>query len=87
MVDPASGPFLFDTSAEGWLARQQSGVAAEWFRRYLAFHPVHVSAATVLERARGYSLLWRRATQERRHFVEAARLAYLAALGQVWPVD
>jgi predicted nucleic acid-binding protein len=41
MLDPARGPFLFDTGAR--------------FRRYLSLHPVHVSAITVAERMRGYS--------------------------------
>jgi predicted nucleic acid-binding protein len=54
---------------------------------YLSRHPIHVSAVTVLERSRGYSLLWRRAHDERRDSIESARLAYLSALGPVWPLD
>lgn len=87
MVDPESGPFLFDTSAESWLARTRNSQALIWMRAYLSRHQVHVSAVTVLERARGYSLLWRHAHEERRELIEAARIAYLSALGPVLPFD
>ena len=87
MVDPASGPFLFDTSAESWLARTNHPELLDWLGAYLSRHPLHVSAVTVLERIRGYSLLWRRADGKRREGIEAARIAYLNALGQVWPLD
>lgn len=56
-------------------------------RTYLSRHQVQVSSITVLERVRGYSLLWRRAQGERREDIEAARVAYLNALGPVWPLD
>jgi len=56
-------------------------------RGYLTLHQVHISAITVLERVRGYSLLWRRAQGDRRGQIEAARIAYLSELGQVWPID
>ena len=87
MVDPASGPFLFDTSAQSWLARTNQLELLNWLQAYLSRHPVHVSAVTVLERSRGYSLLWRRAHQERRDSIESARIAYLSALGRVWALD
>jgi predicted nucleic acid-binding protein len=87
MVDPASGPFLFDTSAESWLARAGDGETLTWIRAYLSHHQMHVSAVTVMERVRGYSLVWRRAEPERRDSIEAARVAYLANLGRVWPLD
>ena len=87
MVDPASGPFIFDTSAESWLARTKHPELLNWVGAYLARHPIHVSAVTVLERIRGYSLLWRRAHEERRERIESARVAYLSALGPVWPFD
>jgi len=87
VVDPASGPFLFDTSAESWLARTRQAEVLSWMRAYLSRHQVQVSAITVLERVRGYSLLWRRTGEERRQGIEAARVAYLNALGPVWPVD
>src|SRR5215467_9712983 len=87
MVDPASGPFMFDTSAESWLAHDEHSGAIDWMRTYLSHHQVHVSSITVLERIRGYSLLWRRADQSRREKIESARIAYLARPGRVWPVD
>ncbi len=86
MIDPAAGPFLFDTSAEGWLARGNGDTTA-WLRRYLRIHSVSVSAATVIERVRGYSTLWRRAVPEARTGVEAARVAYLSRLANVLPID
>jgi hypothetical protein len=72
MVDPASGPFLFDTSAESWLARSRDAAVRKWLRAYLAQHQVHVSSITVLERIRGYALLWRAATPERGVHIESA---------------
>ena len=35
----------------------------------------------------GYSLLWRRAHKGRREHIEAARVAYVTNLGNVWPLD
>jgi predicted nucleic acid-binding protein len=87
MVSPAWGPFLFDTSAESWLARCDDLAVKSWLREYLSGQQVHVSAVTVVERVRGYSLLWRRTGEEGRERIEAARLAYLGALGHVWPLD
>jgi predicted nucleic acid-binding protein len=83
----ASGPFLFDTSAESWLARSHDSAVLHWFREYLSIHQVHVSAVTVVERIRGYALLARRAHERQREGIEAARIAYLNALGRVWPLD
>ena len=56
VIDPASGPFLFDTSAESWLERTRGfrDFRAGCARTYRS-HPIHVSAVTVLERIRGYS--------------------------------
>jgi predicted nucleic acid-binding protein len=87
MVDPSSGPFLFDTSAESWLARSQEPQVRIWFSEYLAVHQVHVSAVTVVERIRGYALLSLRAQGTRREHIEGARIAYLGELGRVWPLD
>ena len=87
MIDPTTGPFLFDTSAEGWLGRSgQSGVV-EWIRTYLLDHEIYVSAVTALERIRGYSLLWHRAEQNRREQTEAARIDHLTKRGQILPLD
>jgi hypothetical protein len=49
MIDPASGPFLFDTSAESWLARSHDAAVRGWFREYLSIHQVDVSAITSVE--------------------------------------
>jgi predicted nucleic acid-binding protein len=87
MIDPASGPFLFDTSAEGWLARNPSPKIARWLHTYVGLHQLSVSAITVTERIRGYSLLWRRAAPAARPRIEAARIAYLSLLDNVMPVD
>jgi predicted nucleic acid-binding protein len=87
MVNPASGPLLFDTSAESWLARNERSEVLAWILEYLSHHQVNSSAVTVMERVRGYSLLWRRATEGRREHIEVMRMAYLATLGRVWPLD
>ena len=54
---------------------------------YLCHYQVNISAVTVLERVRGYSLLWRRATEDQRKHIESARTTYLGALGRIWPFD
>jgi predicted nucleic acid-binding protein len=87
MVDPASGPFLFDTSAESWLGRAQQPAVLDWMRAYLSHHEIHISAVTVMERVRGYSLLWRGAEEGRREHIEAARVAYLTRPARVVPLD
>src|SRR6266849_6723303 len=84
MIDPASGPFLFDTSSESWLARSQSHAVRSWLHEYLSHHEVFVSAATVVERIRGYALLALRGPDERRRRIEAARMAYLRELPRVF---
>ena len=77
-LDPAWGPFLFDTSAESWLERNAGqGSVRQWLDTYLARHQIQISAITVLERVRGYARLGRSLEME----------AYLRTLGRVWPVD
>jgi predicted nucleic acid-binding protein len=87
VIDPAWGPFLFDTSAESWFARNPSQPAALWWRAYRLRHQVHVSAVTVVERVRGYAMLWRAGDDATRAKVEVARLGYMTQLGHVWPMD
>jgi predicted nucleic acid-binding protein len=87
MIDPAAGPFLFETSAESWLARGGNRETTSWLRNYLRLHEISVSAVTVIERVRGYSLLWRRAKPEVRERIESARVVYLSQLGNVLPVN
>lgn len=60
MVSPSAGPFLFDTSAESWLGRAERSEVLDWMREYLSHHEIYISGVTVMERIRGYSLLWRR---------------------------
>jgi len=87
MLNPAAGPFLFDTSAESWLGRAERSEALRWMRGYLLHYEIHISAVTVMERVRGYSLLWRRAEGSKRERIDAARVAYLTNLGRVVPLD
>ena len=87
MIDPAARPLMFDTSAESWLARTAGPEISRWLQDYLAVHRFSVSAITVTERIRGYSLLWRRAEPEARQRIETARIAYLNQLGIVLPVN
>lgn len=87
MVSPERGPFLFDTSSESWLGRSREPEVLEWMREHLSHHEIHVSAVTVMERTRGYALLWRRATGVKRERIEASRVAYLRGLGRVVPLD
>jgi predicted nucleic acid-binding protein len=87
MIDPASGPYLFDTSAESLLSRPQLPAVRKWLDQYLELHEVHVSAVTVLERNRGYALVWRSVSQEQRGRLEAARIAYLTNLRCVLALD
>lgn len=87
MLSTAPGPFLFDTSAESWLARTKDAPAQDWFAGYLSRHRVNVSAITVIERVRGYALLRQTVQKERRQEIEAARIAYLSGLGNVLEAD
>jgi len=87
MLNPAGGPFLFDTSAESWLGRSEKPEVRQWMREYLSHYEIHLSAVTVLERIRGYALLWRRAEAVSRERIEAARVAYLRNVGKVEPLD
>lgn len=87
MVDPASGPFLFDASAESWLERDSRPGARPWLDSYLSQHAICVSAVTVLERVRGYALLWHRAKPAARPNIEAAQRAYFAMPVVVLPMD
>ncbi len=87
MIDPARGPFLFDTSAESWIGRSKDSRVLAWIGEYLALYQMQISAVTVLERVRGYSLLWIRGPKEKRDRIEEARSAYLQGLGRVWPLD
>jgi len=77
MIDPASGPFLFDTSAESCLGHPQSAAEAEWVVTYSARFPMYVAVLTVVERARGYFMLIESAGPVRRVEVERNLLEYV----------
>ncbi len=87
MIDPATGPFLFDTSAESWLARSSDPGLRRWLDVYLSHHPLLISTITVAERIRGYSLLVRKADPENRRRIESARIAYMRQLRRTVPFD
>lgn len=87
MIAPEAGPFLFDTSAESWLARAHVVTVDDWLHRYLSYHRVAVSAITLAERIRGYSLIWSAAAENERPRIEAMRLAYLSRPIQVFALD
>lgn len=87
MIDPAWGPFLFDTSAESWLIRKATPAVEAWLLKYLDRHRIHISAITVAERMRGYSMLRTSVEPERRFAIDVARASYLSQLGEVRPLD
>ena len=87
VLDPALGPYLFDTSAESWLERSTDSAARRWFNEHLRQHTLHVSAITVMERMRGYALALARAMPAERVNISLDRDTYLAVRRQVWPVD
>ncbi|HVP47520.1 MAG TPA: type II toxin-antitoxin system VapC family toxin [Bryobacteraceae bacterium] len=80
MIDPASGPFLFDTSAESYLGRPLSAAEAEWVVNYAALFPMYVAVLTVVERARGYYMVIGGAGPSRRVDVEQRMLQYVHSL-------
>ena len=79
------GPFLFDTSAESWLAREPA--AWPWLRTYRSRFPLLISSITVLERLVCYGLAIDAAEPERARQLEAARSAYDTDPGRVVAVD
>lgn len=80
MIDPASGPFLFDTSAESYLGRTESPAEASWVSNYSAVFPMYVTVLTVLERARGYFMAIESADPERRNAIEHNMMEYVGSL-------
>ena len=76
MIDPASGPFLFDTSADSYFDTALDHAALEWLRAYAIRFPVQVSVITVLERMRGYALSLQRLESARRLLVETDQNEY-----------
>lgn len=80
MIDPAAGPFVFDTSAESYLSQAPSRSEAEWFLRYAALFPVYVAVISVVERARGYFLVRNGCAPARRLEIERHMMAYMQSV-------
>lgn len=78
------GPFLFDTSAESWLARDPAG--RQWLLAYSQRHLVYVSAVTVLERLTGFGMALAQATPERAGWIRSLRDLYDQTPARVLPV-
>lgn len=80
MIDPAAGPFVFDTSAESYLGPPPSHAEAEWLLRYAALFPVYVAVISVVERARGYFIARDRCTPPRRVDIERYMMDYVRSV-------
>lgn len=80
MIDPASGPFVFDTSAESYLSPARSPAEAEWLLRYAELFPMFVAVITIMERARGYFLGRDRCAPGRRIEIESKMLEYVQSV-------
>jgi predicted nucleic acid-binding protein len=80
VIEPQSGPFLFDTSAQSYFTSTQVIADSQWFMRYAILFPVHVSAITVVERVRGYLLAQEQADAARISMIRHLTEAYLLSL-------
>jgi predicted nucleic acid-binding protein len=87
LIDPALGPYLFDTSAQSWLERSADPRVQHWTAIHLRRHPMHVSAVAVMERIRGYAMIINAVAPAERDRMVMKRKVYLDSLGQVEPVD
>jgi len=81
VIDPLSGPFVFDTSAQSYLARTMDAAEAAWRDAYAQVFPLFVSAITVLERTRGHVLAEVNAEPSRRAFMAQRTREYLRSVG------
>lgn len=80
-------PLLMDTSAESRIPQMIRTADGETLRRLLRERPMAVSAITVLERIRGFTLARERAEPGRRQMLDEARIAYLSVPRKVLPMD
>lgn len=88
MSEEPLGPFVFDTSAESWLARADSPEIQRWFVGYLERHPVYISAVTVIERLNGYHRALRLAeSPESKARLQGQSRSYVGDPNRVLPVD
>lgn len=79
-----NGPFVFDTSAESWLSREQAG--RRWLLQYASRHLVYVSAVTVMERLTGFGMAIAQAPPDRVGLLTVMRDAYDQNPNRVLPV-
>ena len=75
-----SGPAVFDTSAQSYLARHGDQTAQDWLSAYLREFRIHMCPHTVVERMRGYWTLLRSMIPGKEHAIEQAMLAYVRHL-------
>lgn len=86
--DLLTSPFVFDTSAESWLARSTEESVRAWFIAYMERHPVLISAVTVIERLSGYNSAMRQAdSDDARIRLGQRRAGYVGNPNRVLPVD
>jgi predicted nucleic acid-binding protein len=87
MNEDPQGPYLFDTSAESWLARSEAPEVQRWLFEYIGRHPLYVSAVTVVERLNGYNLALRKAAPEARERLYQRRASYVGDPDRVLSLD
>lgn len=80
-------PLLLDTSAESRLPRILGASEGQAIRQVMRERQIAVSAITILERIRGFSLARERAEPSRWRILDEARLSYLSAPRTILPVD
>jgi len=87
MNEEPLGPFVFDTSAESWLARSESPEVQHWLVSFLERHPTYVSAVTVIERLNGYNLALKKAPAGSRDRLNQRRASYVGDPSRVLVLD
>ena len=80
MIDPLTGPCVFDTSAQSYFSDRATEAESEWLGTYSRSFPPYVSVITVLERMRGYWLAHLRSDVGRRSLIEQTTEDYLSTL-------
>jgi len=87
MNEEPLGPFVFDASAESWLARSESPEVQHWLVSFLERHPTYVSAVTVIERLNGYNLALKKAPAGSRDRLNQRRASYVGDPSRVLVLD
>ena len=80
MIDPASGPYLFDTSAESYFGQPRLTAEKDWLDSYSRFSPMYISVLTVVERTRGYLMAEHQADTLRKIHLKRILHEYLATV-------